>query len=80
MRTRARLLELMLDVAREDQLNWSALVHILGISQPRASQHAIDTGASTFRVRGEEAGRLSLLRLYYISPTARAAPILTCLT
>ena len=32
-----RLLELLLDVAREDQLNWSALVHIFGISQPRAS-------------------------------------------
>jgi predicted XRE-type DNA-binding protein len=37
MRIRARLLELLLDVAREDQLSWSALVHIFGISQPRVS-------------------------------------------
>jgi len=37
LRIRARLLDLLLDVAREDQLDWSALVHILGISQPRAS-------------------------------------------
>jgi len=37
LRIRARLLDLLLDVAREDQLDWSALAHIFGISQPRAS-------------------------------------------
>lgn len=37
MRIRGRLLELLPDVAREDRLDWSALVHIFGISQPRAS-------------------------------------------
>lgn len=37
MRIRRRLLHLLLDVAREDQLDWSALVHLFGISQPRAS-------------------------------------------
>ena len=37
MRVRGELLDLLLDIAREDQLNWSALVHILGISQPRTS-------------------------------------------
>ena len=37
MRVRGELLDLLLDIAREDQLDWPALVHILGISQPRAS-------------------------------------------
>jgi len=37
MRVRAKLLDLLLDVAREDHLDWPALVHIFGISQPRAS-------------------------------------------
>ena len=37
MRIRRRLLDLLLDVAREDRLDWPALVHIFGISQPRAS-------------------------------------------
>jgi predicted XRE-type DNA-binding protein len=37
MRIRSKLLELLLDVTREDQLDWPALVHIFGISQARAS-------------------------------------------
>lgn len=37
MRIRRRLLDLLLDIAREDRLDWSALVHIFSISQPRAS-------------------------------------------
>jgi predicted XRE-type DNA-binding protein len=37
MRVRAKLLDLLLDTARDDQLDWPALVHIFGISQPRAS-------------------------------------------
>ena len=37
MRVRGKLLDLLLDIVREDQLDWSALVHVLGISQPRAS-------------------------------------------
>lgn len=37
MRIRGKLLDLLLDIAREDQLNWPALVHMFGISQPRAS-------------------------------------------
>ena len=37
MRVRGELLDLLLDIAREDQLDWSALVHIFGISQPRVS-------------------------------------------
>jgi predicted XRE-type DNA-binding protein len=37
MRVRAKLLDLLLDIARDDQLDWPALVHIFGISQPRAS-------------------------------------------
>jgi hypothetical protein len=35
MRVRAKLLDLLLDIARDDQLDWAALVHIFGISQPR---------------------------------------------
>ena len=37
MRVRAELLDLLLDIVRQDQLDWPVLVHILGISQPRAS-------------------------------------------
>jgi predicted XRE-type DNA-binding protein len=37
MRIRGKLLDLLLDIAREDHLDWPALVHIFGISQPRAS-------------------------------------------
>ena len=37
MRIRRTLLDLLLGVAREDQLDWPALVHMFGISQPRAS-------------------------------------------
>lgn len=37
MRVRGKLLDLLLNIAREDHLDWSALVHIFGISQPRAS-------------------------------------------
>lgn len=37
MRIRGELLELLLEVARDDRLDWSALVHMFGISQPRAS-------------------------------------------
>ena len=37
MRIRRTLLDLLLDVVREDHLGWSTLVHIFGISQPRAS-------------------------------------------
>jgi predicted XRE-type DNA-binding protein len=37
MRIRRMLLDLLLDVAREDQLDWAAFVHMFGISQPRAS-------------------------------------------
>ena len=37
MRIRAMLLDLLLDIARDDQLDWPALVHMFGISQPRAS-------------------------------------------
>ena len=37
MRVRGTLLDLLLDIAREDQLDWPALVHIFGIPQPRAS-------------------------------------------
>ena len=37
MRVRAKLFDLLLDIAREDQLYWPALVHMFGISQPRAS-------------------------------------------
>ena len=37
MHIRRGLLDLLLDVAREDSLDWSALVHIFDISQPRAS-------------------------------------------
>ena len=37
MRVRGQLLDLLLDIARDDQLDWPAVVHIFGISQPRAS-------------------------------------------
>src|SRR5687767_8351280 len=37
MRVRGELLDLLLDIARDDQLDWPAVVHIFGISQPRAS-------------------------------------------
>ena len=37
MRVRGKLLDLLLDIARDDQLGWPALVHMFGISQPRAS-------------------------------------------
>ena len=37
MHVRGKLLDLLLDIARADQLDWPALVHIFGISQPRAS-------------------------------------------
>src|SRR5688500_370198 len=37
MRVRGTLLDLLLDTAREDRLDWPALVHTFGISQPRAS-------------------------------------------
>jgi len=37
MRVRAKLIDLLLTITREDQLDWPALVHIFGISQPRAS-------------------------------------------
>ena len=37
MRVRGKLLDLLLDIIRDDRLDWPALVHIFGISQPRAS-------------------------------------------
>jgi predicted XRE-type DNA-binding protein len=37
MRVRAKLLDLLLEIVRDDELAWPALVHIFGISQPRAS-------------------------------------------
>ena len=37
MRIRGQLLDLLLNIVREDQLDWAALVHMFGISQPRAS-------------------------------------------
>ena len=37
MRVRGKLLDLLLNIAREDQLDWPALVYIFVISQPRAS-------------------------------------------
>ena len=37
MRVRAELLDLLLDIVREDRLDWPVVVHIFGISQPRAS-------------------------------------------
>ena len=37
MRVRGELLDLLLDIARDDRLDWPVVVHIFGISQPRAS-------------------------------------------